>query len=167
MLLLKTLLHTLLLPCTVIVWVPLLLLGGVRGALGAVRFGVPGVFGALFAACGLAVFVWCTSDFLTKGRGTPNPLDPPKFLVARGPYRWVRNPMYVCATLILFGEALVFDSPTLLLYALAVLVGFHLFVVLYEEPTLRRRFGTPYEDYCRAVPRWLPRRPARVTADGV
>jgi len=160
MLLLKTLLHTLLLPCTLIVWVPLMFMGGGRGALGGARGGVPGVFGAALLACGLAVFVRCNRDFLTKGRGTPNPLDPPKFLVARGPYRWVRNPMYVCATLILFGESLILRSPALLLYSLLVLLGFHLVLVLYEEPSLRRRFGAPYEQYCRETPRWLPRRPA-------
>lgn len=160
MLLLKTLLHTLLMPCTLVAWVPLLLLGGLRGAAEGARLGLPGVFGAALIICGLAVFVWCNRDFLTKGRGTPNPLDPPKFLVARGPYRWVRNPMYVCATLILFGESLILRSPRLLLYALVVLLGFHLVLVLYEEPSLRRRFGAPYEQYCRETPRWLPRRPA-------
>ncbi|HEX7174256.1 MAG TPA: isoprenylcysteine carboxylmethyltransferase family protein [Pyrinomonadaceae bacterium] len=160
MLLLKTLLHVLLLPCTLIVWAPLLLVGGWRGAVSGARGGAPAVIGAALIVCGLAVFVWCHRDFLTKGRGTPNPLDPPKFLVARGPYRWVRNPMYVCAILMLFGEALIFRSPAFLLYALVVLLGFHLFVMLYEEPTLRRLFGASYEDYCRTVPRWLPRRPA-------
>jgi protein-S-isoprenylcysteine O-methyltransferase Ste14 len=160
MLLLKTLAHVLLLPCTLMVWLPLLFTGGLSGAVASARGGAAAVFGAVLIGCGLAVFVWCHLDFIRKGRGTPNPLDPPKVLVARGPYRWVRNPMYVCATLILLGEALILRSPTFLLYALLVLVSFHLFVTFYEEPALRRRFGAPYEDYCRTVPRWLPRRPA-------
>jgi protein-S-isoprenylcysteine O-methyltransferase Ste14 len=160
MLLLKTLLHTLLLPCTLIVWLPLMFMGGWRGAVADARGGAPSVFGAALVCLGLFVFVWCTRDFITKGRGTPNPLDPPKIVVARGPYRWVRNPMYVCATLMIFGQSLILRSTTLLLYSLAVLLGFHLFVTLYEEPALRRRFGASYEDYCRTVPRWLPRRPA-------
>lgn len=155
MLLLKTLLHTLLLPCTVAVWVPLMLLGSRRRA--GPEWGALGVVGLTLLAVALFVFVWCTYDFIVKGRGTPNPLDPPKVVVATGPYRYVRNPMYVFATLFVVGEAALYRSPVLLTYAGFVLACFHLFVTLYEEPSLRRRFGAPYEDYCRRVPRWLPR----------
>jgi protein-S-isoprenylcysteine O-methyltransferase Ste14 len=158
MLLLKTLIHTLLIPCTIVVWAPLMLLGARRRA--EPVWDALGFAGAAVILLGLAVFVWCTSDFIARGRGTPNPLDPPKALVARGPYRWVRNPMYVSATLMLLGEAALFRSATLAAYAGLVVAGFHLFVVLCEEPSLRRRFGPSYEDYCRTVPRWLPRRPA-------
>lgn len=164
MLLLKTLIHVLLLPCTLVAWVPLALLGGRRGVAAAWGEAEPasaaGLAGLALALLGLFVFVWCHYDFLARGRGTPNPLDPPKTLVATGPYRWVRNPMYVCATLILLGEAALFRSAALAVYAALVLLGFHLFVTLYEEPHLRRRFGQSYDDYLRRVPRWLPRRPA-------
>ena len=158
MLLLKTLIHMLLIPCTIAVWVPLVLLGERRRA--PPVWDALGVAGAVLILLGLAVFIWCTYDFIARGRGTPNPLDPPKIIVATGPYRWMRNPMYLCATLIILGEAAVFRSATLALYAGLVLLGFHLFVTLYEEPSLRRRFGPSYDDYRREVSRWLPRRPA-------
>ena len=78
-----------------------------------------------------------------------------------GPFRWVRNPGYVSVLALLLAQSLIFASPALLAYAAALALGFHLFVVFYEEPTLRRQFGAEYEAYCRAVPRWLPRRPPR------
>jgi protein-S-isoprenylcysteine O-methyltransferase Ste14 len=106
---------------------------------------------------GLVILLWSFWDFIYAGRGTPLPLDPPKFLVARGPYRFVRNPMYVGVELILLGESLLFESAILVIYALAAGAFFHHFVVLYEERTLRRKFGNRYAEYCRAVPRWLPR----------
>ena len=156
MLIFKTLIHTILLPGTIIVVLPYLLLSSdleiLPFNLGALRF-----LGLLPIIFGLVVGSWCTSDFISYGRGTPNPLDPPKSLVARGPYRVVRNPMYVGVGSVLLGEVLLFGSTTLLVYAVVVLLGFHLFVTLYEEPTLKRRFGSSYEDYCRAVPRWIPR----------
>jgi len=74
-----------------------------------------------------------------------------------GFYRFVRNPMYVGVALVLFSEALLFSSPGVLAYALLVAVGFHLFAVAYEEPTLRKKFGPSYQAYCQAVPRWIPR----------
>ena len=155
MLILKTLIHTILLPGTIIVLLPYLLLSSALELLsfdlGAFRF-----LGFLPIALGVIVGSWCTSDFISYGRGTPNPLDPPKSLVARGPYRIVRNPMYISVGLILLGEALILGSLTLLVYTVVVLLCFHLFITLYEEPTLRKRFGSSYEDYCHAVPRWVP-----------
>ena len=90
------------------------------------------------------------------GKGTPNPLDPPKLLVRAGPYQIVRNPMYVSVWMILAGEALAFGSATLVLYLLAMAVVVHVVVVRYEEPALRRVFGSSYEEYCRRVPQWIP-----------
>lgn len=159
MLLLKTLLHTVLLPCTIIVWLPLYLLSS-SGELRRPTWDALSLLGLFPAAVGLFIFIWCTHDFIRRGRGTPNPLDPPKVLVARGPYRWTRNPMYVSVMPMLLAEAIIFRSATLLVYTAIVLLGFHLFVVFYEEPSLKRRFGESYENYCREVPRWLPRRPA-------
>ena len=76
-----------------------------------------------------------------------------------GPFQYVRNPGYVSVIALLLGQALCFGSLVLLGYAMLVALGFHAFVVLNEEPTLRRRFGAEYDAYCRRVPRWLPRRP--------
>lgn len=106
---------------------------------------------------GAAVMLWCAWDFTVKGRGTPAPIDPPRELVISGLYRYVRNPMYDGALLVLFGHVLWFPSLALLVCPIIFFVSFHLFVVLYEERTLRKKFGAAYEQYCRDVPRWLPR----------
>jgi protein-S-isoprenylcysteine O-methyltransferase Ste14 len=155
--LVKTLVFTVIVPGTVTVLIPRWLLAagpeGHRAALGALHY-----LGLLPILLGAAGYLRCAWDFATAGRGTPAPLDPPKALVVRGLYRVVRNPMYVAVLLVLFGEALLFGSPRLLGYAVVVLVLFHLFVVAYEEPTLRRAFGPSYDEYRAAVPRWLPRR---------
>jgi len=108
---------------------------------------------------GTLIFFWSVWDFVRRGRGTPAPYDPPKVVVTVGPYRWVRNPMYFGSLLVLTGEALLLQSEVVLAYAAALGLVMHAFVVLYEEPTLRRKFGPPYETYCAAVPRWIPRRP--------
>ncbi len=110
---------------------------------------------------GAALYLYCLWLFAVVGRGTPGPWDPPRRFVAVGPYRWARNPIYIAALLVFFGEAWLFLSLPLLLYALVAAVAFHLFVILYEEPTLRRTFGAGYEDYVRTVPRWIPRPPRR------
>lgn len=150
---LKALLFTLVAPATVVLWVPLWLLGW--------SYPRPALLlqwlGLLPIALGAAVYLWCVWNFAARGQGTPAPIDPPKTLVVQGLYRWVRNPMYVGIGLVLMGETLLFGSGSLLLYTLLVLLACHLFVILYEEPTLRQRFGQAYEDYCRAVPRWIPR----------
>jgi protein-S-isoprenylcysteine O-methyltransferase Ste14 len=85
-------------------------------------------------------------------------MDPPRKFVAAGPYRCVRNPMYIGGFLVLAGFGLYEQSPAILFFALPWLLLAHLFVMLYEEPHLRATFGTPYDTYCRSVPRWLPRR---------
>ena len=114
---------------------------------------------AAVIAAGLALYVWCLWHFATTGRGTPGPWDPPRHFVAVGPYRFVRNPMYISAGLVIVGEALLFLSLALVIYLVVVGLVVHLFVVAYEEPTLRRLFGEDYMAYLRTVPRWLPRRP--------
>jgi protein-S-isoprenylcysteine O-methyltransferase Ste14 len=92
-----------------------------------------------------------------KGLGTPAPVFPTRHLVVSGFYRHVRNPIYVGVFAIILGDALVLGSRAVLGYALLVWLGFFLFVLLYEEPTLKNSFGAEYEDFCRHVPRWLPR----------
>jgi protein-S-isoprenylcysteine O-methyltransferase Ste14 len=108
---------------------------------------------------GVVLYLACQWVFPTVGRGTPGPWDAPRRFVAVGPYRWVRNPIYIAALLVLVGEALLFLSLPLLLYAGIAAVGVHLFVVIYEEPTLRHRFGAEYELYRSRVWRWIPHPP--------
>jgi protein-S-isoprenylcysteine O-methyltransferase Ste14 len=137
------------------VW--LLSSSGGRFELGAVRF---------FALPLIVLGAWLLVDsvflrFAREGRGTLAPLDPPRFVVRGGAYRVVRNPMYVANVAILLGEGLVFRSWRILAWAGTIFVAFHLFTVFYEEPTLRRLFGDDYEQYCRQVGRWLPRRRSR------
>jgi protein-S-isoprenylcysteine O-methyltransferase Ste14 len=113
--------------------------------------------GALLVLAGLPIWGAAALRFVLQGRGTPAPIAPPSRLVVTGPYRYVRNPMYVAVVSILLGQALLLGSATIAAVALCLLVLFHLFVLLYEEPVLRRRFGDDYATYCRHVHRWLPR----------
>ncbi|HSJ86122.1 MAG TPA: isoprenylcysteine carboxylmethyltransferase family protein [Anaerolineales bacterium] len=106
---------------------------------------------------GGVILLWSFWNFLKEGRGTPAPVDPPKELVAVGFYRFVRNPMYVGILLILIGHFLWYGFWLLLVYAAFTFLMTHLFVTLYEEPTLRSKFGSTYEEYLKEVPRWIPR----------
>ncbi len=117
-------------------------------------------YAAPVIAVGVLLYLWCVWLFATVGRGTPGTWDPPRRFVAVGPYRWVRNPIYISAMLIVCGEAWLFLSAELLGYAVALAVAFHLLVICYEEPGLRTRFGGPYESYLHNVKRWTPHRPA-------
>lgn len=118
--------------------------------------GLMQILGMVVAAAGGALALWCILSFATLGRGTPAPFDPPRQLVVRGPYRYVRNPMYIGAALALLGAALVYRSAAIAGYALAFLLVLHAFVLWYEEPTLRRLFGAEYEAYTQTVRRWWP-----------
>jgi protein-S-isoprenylcysteine O-methyltransferase Ste14 len=115
------------------------------------------IVGALLIVAGLPVLLESFTRFAMEGFGTPAPVAPPEHLVVRGFYRHVRNPMYVAVESMVLGQAFVFASRPLLVYAAVLWLAFHLFVVAYEEPDLVRRFGSAYETYRRAVPRWLPR----------
>ena len=108
---------------------------------------------------GAALYFWCVWNFAAVGSGTPDPWDAPRRVVAHGPYRWVRNPIYLAALLVVLGEAWLFMSPPLLVYAGAMAAFCHLFVTGYEERRLARQFGDSYLEYRRTVPRWIPRRP--------
>jgi protein-S-isoprenylcysteine O-methyltransferase Ste14 len=112
--------------------------------------------GMIVVATGAALALWSVGTFAFVGRGTPAPFDPPRLLVVQGPYRVVRNPMYLGAVLALGGAALFYESPALLAYTGVFSLVVHLFAVWYEEPTLRRTFGKEYDDYCRRVRRWWP-----------
>ena len=104
------------------------------------------------------LFVASLRRFATEGEGTLAPWDPPRRLVVRGPYRYVRNPMITGVLLVLLGEAALFGSPWILAWAAAFFAVNAVWFPLVEEPGLVQRFGREYEDYRRAVPRWLPRR---------
>ena len=112
--------------------------------------------GMLIGAVGAALALWCVLTFVGVGKGTPAPFDPPRRLVVVGPYRFVRNPMYVGAGLALAGAALFYQSFPLLGYVGLLGLVTHLFVVLYEEPTLKRNFGKQYFEYTQTVGRWWP-----------
>ena len=116
---------------------------------------VPQVFGIFSGTFGALIALWCIFTFTFVRLGTPAPFDPPQRLVIQGPYRFVRNPMYMGAGLALAGAGLFYASIFLLGYAGIFLLICHRFVVWYEEPTLRRTFGNEYEIYCQQVNRWL------------
>jgi protein-S-isoprenylcysteine O-methyltransferase Ste14 len=111
--------------------------------------------GSILLLAGFAGLLWCVRDFYRAGKGTLAPWQPPKNLVIVGLYRYSRNPMYVSVSLMLFGWAATHRSMTLLIYAVCVLVAFHLRIVLGEEPWLARTFGSDWEQYRSRVPRWL------------
>lgn len=115
--------------------------------------------GLLLVVLGGIVVASCVATFVLVGRGTPAPFDAPRRVVAAGPYRWVRNPMYLGAMLVILGAGCMLRSPSAVVVAVLFLAGAHLFVVLYEEPTLERRFGAGYLDYKASVNRWWPRGP--------
>jgi len=126
------------------------------GATAPAPGGAAQIAGIIVGGLGAALTFACVASFIRMGKGTPAPFDAPRRLVIRGPYRYVRNPMYIGAGTILAGIAIYFESPAVVLYAIVFLLLFHLFVVFWEEPTLRRKFGTDYIAYCHRVGRWWP-----------
>ncbi|MGW7522181.1 methyltransferase family protein [Streptomyces sp. NPDC054783] len=119
------------------------------------------LLGLLPLAAGAAVVLEAFTRFALEGLGTPAPVAPPARLVVSGPYRYVRNPIYVAVVAVLLGQGLLLARPVLFGYAAGAWVLTWAFVRLYEEPGLERRFGTEYERYRRAVPAWCPRRTPR------
>jgi len=157
MLFLKNLLFT--------VFVPGLVAGYVPWRMGASRLAdgarpAQWLIAAPVFIAGASIYFWCLWDFGTAGRGTPAPIDPPKVLVVRGLYRYVRNPMYVGVLLAIVGWTILTRSPNVGIYGATVAMSFHLFVVFVEEPMLRAQFGESYGTYCRSVSRWWPTLPA-------
>ena len=115
--------------------------------------------GAGLFGFGVALFLACQGLFMVRGQGTPAPIDPPRKIIRRGPYKWVRNPMYLAVLAMVGAETLFLQSWHIAVYFTCLICVIHLFVMLYEESALRIRFGAIYEDYKRDVPRWLPRKP--------
>jgi protein-S-isoprenylcysteine O-methyltransferase Ste14 len=150
---LNTMLFTILVPWTVAILVPRWLLGGfTRPTDGPLTW-----LGVIVFVLGAAIYFRCAWEFAVRGLGTPAPIAPTKYLVTTALHRCVRNPMYLGVASVILGEAALFRSLHLVEYAFVMLLIAHIFVVTYEEPTLRRQFGASYEEYRRTVPRWIPR----------
>jgi protein-S-isoprenylcysteine O-methyltransferase Ste14 len=113
--------------------------------------------GGVLIVAGLLVLLESFARFALRGLGTPAPVFPTQQLIVSGLYRYVRNPMYVAVLCINLGQGLLLGNLDVLIYAAIVWLGMHLFVVGYEEPTLRRRYGAEFDFFCRNVPRWIPR----------
>ena len=151
---LKTALFLLLVPGLLLIGVPVSLMLS-RPAL--FSFGILRWLAVPLWLVGSAALLWCAYDFIARGHGTPLPLDPPKQLVISGPYRYVRNPMYAGGLVFLLGHVLWSPSWAIIACPVLFFAATHLFITLYEEPHLCKTFGTAYEQYCREVPRWIPK----------
>lgn len=115
------------------------------------------IAGALLIAAGLPVLLESFGRFALQGVGTPAPVFPTRHLIVKGFYRYVRNPMYVAVVSMILGQGLVLGDVRILALAVCGWLVTHIFVVTYEEPTLRKTFEAEYETYCAHVSRWLPR----------
>lgn len=156
MLLLRSIFFTILQPGTAVVLIPYWLISS--GSAGILSSHQPlRYLGVPLIVTGSAGLLWCIREFFSRGRGTISPIDPPKSLVVRGLYKYVRNPMYVSVVTILIGEATFFMSLPVLIEAGVFIILAHIFVAGYEEPSLRRGFGESYERYTQAVGQWIPR----------
>lgn len=127
----------------------------IRGAQ-LIAVGPASLLGLLLIVVGVALLATCIFEFARSGKGTLSPVDPPRHLVVRGLYRYVRNPMYLSVTTIVFGQVLLTGSRVLLGYWAIWFLVANLFVIGYEERTLRQRFGASYDEYTRRVGRWIP-----------
>lgn len=121
------------------------------------NFGLFRYVAFLLWAIGIYTIIWCSIEFINRGRGTPAHIDPPKVLVINGLYKYVRNPIYVGALLIQIGYIIWFASRLASLYFLLFFLAFYILVVFIEEPILKNTFGTVYDEYIKRVPRWIPR----------
>ena len=155
---LVTVIATILVPGIAVFLVPCWILQA-TGNLPSPRVGFIEVVSIALALVGAGMVLWVSETFVVRGGGTPVPIYPPRDFITEGLYRFVRNPMYFGALLILFAESIFFRSAWILLYAGMLWLAFHAFAVLLEEPQLERRFGGAYLDYKTRTPRWLPRRP--------
>ena len=153
--LLGTLVFTIFVPGTFVIVLPILI-GMVSGIPDLASQSVALLVGASLIVIGAGIYVWSATAFVREGKGTPSPTAPPLEFVATGPYRYVRNPIYAGELVFVIGVAAVFGSMLILIYASGLFVVLHLFVIVYEEPNLTRRFGNSYIEYLKQVDRWLP-----------
>ncbi len=150
----RSLLWTILLPGVIAGYLPWRYLGLRQAQIDLSR--PTHLVGLLCIAAGVSLLGACIVEFARRGRGTLSPADPPSQLVVQGLYRYVRNPMYLAVSTILWGEWLLVPSSALAVYWLVFFTAVNLFVMGYEEPYLRHRFGDSYEAYTRQVRRWIP-----------
>jgi protein-S-isoprenylcysteine O-methyltransferase Ste14 len=122
------------------------------------------LLGVLVGLAGLAMVIACFVRFVREGRGTPSPTAPTDELVVGGLYRYLRNPMYVGVGLVIAGQCLAFRSVSLVVWLALFIATVTVFVVAYEQPTLRARYGVAYDAYCRSVPAVMPRLRRRAVA---
>lgn len=151
-----TVLYTLVVPGAFAVLIPWLVAS--RQGMELVAHGWYQHLGWPVVLAGAGMIAWCARSFVMRGRGTPAPFAPPSSLVVTGPFKWTRNPMYLGIVLMIGGEALLLWSQQVLMYGIGCWMSMELFLHLYEEPSLRRRFGASYEVYQRQVGRWIGRR---------
>jgi protein-S-isoprenylcysteine O-methyltransferase Ste14 len=156
LLLLKNIIFTIIFPGAVGIYLPLYLVGQSKKLLWQ-PWSILQIVALIPMITGAVIYFWCLWNFMIKGKGTPLPIDAPKSLVVQGLYRYIRNPMYVGVLLVIAGWAIFFWTINLLVYGIAVWIIFHLFALVIEEPILKRKFGSDYEEYCRNVGRWLPK----------
>jgi protein-S-isoprenylcysteine O-methyltransferase Ste14 len=153
----RSLLWTLLLPGFFAGYVPWRFFG--LGQIRLEELTPTSLLGLICIGLGIVLLAACIVEFARSGRGTLSPVDPPRHLVIRGLYKYVRNPMYLSVATIVWGEVLLTQSVPLAVYWAIWFVAVNLFVMGYEEPTLRRRFGRSYDEYTEHVGRWIPRLP--------
>lgn len=149
----RTLVFTVFVPGTVAGYVPWRLRQGAQPVSGAEEWLAIGII-----AIGIAIYLHTAFwGFAVIGGGTPAPIGPTKVLVVRGLHRFVRNPMYLGVALVIGGQAWLFHSQHIAIYMVCMLLIAHVFVILYEEPTLHKQFGEEYDHYRAMVPRWIPK----------
>jgi len=149
----RTLVFTVFVPGTVAGYVPWRLRQNAAPVTGPEQWAAIGVI-----AIGIALYLHTAFwGFAVIGGGTPAPIAPTKILVVKGLHRFVRNPMYIGVALVIGGQAWLFHSRHIAIYMVGMLLVAHVFVISYEEPTLRKQFGEEYDHYRASVPRWIPK----------
>ena len=153
--LVRTAIFTIIVPCSVAGWIPLVLR---RYPDASIDLGTPGIaIGSILITIGVIGYVLTAGAFAIIGKGSPSPSHPTSNLIVSGIHRYSRNPMYVSVLSVIIGQAILWGSSNIAIYAVLVWIGFQTFIIFYEEPTLRKKFGEQYETYYNEVPRWIPR----------
>jgi protein-S-isoprenylcysteine O-methyltransferase Ste14 len=147
---------TILVPGSACILVPYFILKAANVSLNP-PIGIIQIIALLAAVLGWGMIIWVSTAFVRLGKGTPIPIEPPRHLVISGLYRYMRNPMYTGALIIILAEALYFRATSLVFYAIGLGVLFQTFLIIFEEPQLKRRFGMEYKQYLETVPRWIPK----------